>query len=128
MDNYTYNDGLLPSGRRPRLYLVKGNHVRKFNGEDIYEWCRIVSARHKNSGEWLNTIYKLDLEPCVRPLHFVPPMHGTWGDSLGSWDEAAEKLGISVDNAQQIIRNEFEITAKRLNKLQNIIRRHEPFR
>ena len=59
--------------------------------------------------------------PGVRPLYFLSPMHGTWGDSLGSWGEVAEILGLPVDIAQAIIRAEYKATAERLDKLEEFV-------
>lgn len=115
---YSYNDGLLPAGRWPRLYLAKGSEVVKFAGANIPGFCAIVTQSHEKNGKWSNTTYQLDLAPGVRPLHFVSPMHGTWGDNLGSWGEVAEKLGLPVDVAQSLIRAEYKRTAERLDKLE----------
>jgi len=115
---YEYNDGLLPAGRRPRLYLAKGGEVRKFTGENIPGFCAIAASRYRKNGKWSNTTYQLDLAPGIRALHFVSPMHGTWGDNIGSWGEVAEKLGLPVDVAQMLIRTEYEDTAERLDKLE----------
>jgi hypothetical protein len=115
---YQYNDGLLPAGRRPRLYLAKGGEVVKFTGVNIAGFCAIATSQYEKSGKWSNTTYQLDLVPGVRPLHFVSPMHGVWGDNLGSWGEVAEKLGLPVDVAQTIVRNEYKDTSERLDKLE----------
>jgi len=116
---YSYNDGLRPGGRRPRLYLAKGGEVKKFLGENIPGYCAIVTAQYEKNGKWSNTTYQLDLAPGVRPLYFLSPMHGTWGDDLGSWGEVAETLGLPVDVAQAIIRAEYPKTAERLDKLED---------
>jgi hypothetical protein len=115
---YSYNDGLCPAGRRPRLYLAKGGEVKKFLGENIPGYCAIVTAQYEKNGKWSNTTYQLELVPGVRPLYFLSPMHGTWGDNLGSWGEVAETLGLPVDVAQAIIRAEYPKTAERLDKLE----------
>lgn len=115
---YEYNDGLRPAGRRPRLYLAKGGEVKEFAGETIPGWCAVATAQYTKQGKWSNTTYQLALAPGVRPLHFVSPMHGTWGDNLGSWGEVAERLGLPVDVAQSLIREEYPRTAERLDKLE----------
>ena len=115
---YEYNDGLQNGGRRPRLYLAKGGEVKKFAGENIPGYCAIVTAKYEKNGKWSNTTYQLELAPGVRPLYFLSPLHGTWGDNLGSWGEVAETLGLPVDVAQTIIRNEYRATAERLDKLE----------
>ena len=115
---YEYNDGLCSAGRTPRLYLAKGSEVKKFAGANISGFCAIATSRYEKNGKWSNTTYQLDLVPGVRPLYFLSPMHGTWGDDLGSWGEVAEALGLPVDVAQTIIRNEYKATAERLDKLE----------
>lgn len=115
---YEYNDGLLPAGRLPRLYLAKGGEVMKFTGSNIFGFCAIAKSKFEKNGKWSNNTYQIDLGPGVRALHFVSPMHGVWGDNLGSWGEVAEKLGLPVDVAQTIIRSEYKGTAERLDKLE----------
>jgi len=115
---YKYNDGLCNAGRRPRLYLAKGGEVVKFAGANIPEFCAIATSHYEKNGKWSNTTYQLDLVPGVRLLHFLSPMHGTWGDNLGSWGEVAEQLGLPVDVAQTLIRSEYKGTAERLDKLE----------
>jgi len=116
---YDYNDGLHAAGRHPRLYLAKGGEVRKFAGENqVPGWYAVVTAQYTKSGKWSNTQYKLDLAPGVRPLNFLSPMHGTWGDNLGSWGEVAQNVGLPVDVAQKLIRSEYKGTAERLDKLE----------
>lgn len=115
---YSYNDGLLPAGRRPRLYLAKGGEVVKFTGANISGFCAIATSQYEKNGKWSNTTYQLELVPGVRPLYFVSPMHGIWGDNLGSWGEVAKNLGLPVNVAQTIIRAEYKDTAERLDKLE----------
>jgi len=115
---YEYNDGLCSAGRRPRLYLAKDGKAFKFSGENIPGVCVIVQSHYEKNGEWSNTTYKLGLVPGVRPLFFLSPIHGTWGENLGSWGEVAEVLGLPVEVAQAIIRAEYKKTAERLDKLE----------
>ena len=115
---YSYNNGLCAAGRWPHLYLAKGGEVCKFSGENIPGFCAIAASQYEKRGKWSNTTYQLDLVPGVRPLYFLSPMHGTWGDSLGSWGEVVETLGLPVDIAQAIIRAEYKATAERLDKLE----------
>ena len=115
---HQYNDGLLSAGRRPRLYLAKAGEVVKFEGANIPAWCAIVTAQYVKAGKWSNTSYELALAPGVRPLHFVSPMHGTWGDDLTSWGDVAETLGLPVEVAQRIVRAEYRSTAARLDTLE----------
>ena len=118
---YDYNDGLYAAGRWPHLYLAKGGEVRKFSGKNIPGFCAIATSRYEKRGKWSNTTYQLDFVPGVRPLYFLSPMHGTWGDNLGSWGEVAEMLGLPVDIAQAIIHTEYRATAERLDKLEEFV-------
>lgn len=115
---YEFNDGLLPAGRRPRLYLAKGGVARKFAGSNIPGFCAIAAQEHEKNGKWSNTTYHLMLAPGVRALHFVSPMHGVWGDNLASWGEVAQKLGLPVEEAQRIVRAEYPRTGERLDKVE----------
>lgn len=115
---YTYNDGLRPAGRYPRLYFAKGGEVKKFVGKNIAGYCAVITAQYKKCGKWSNTTYQIDLAPGVRPLHFLSPMHGTWGDNLGSWGEVAETLGLPVETSKELIRAEYRNTAQRLDELE----------
>ncbi len=115
---YEYNDSLHHAGRRPCLYLAKGGEVRKFAGANIPGFCAIATLRYEKRGKWSNTTYQLDLVPGIRRLYFLSPMHGTWGDNLGSWGEVAEQLGLPVEVAQSLIRGEYKSTAERLDKLE----------
>lgn len=98
--------------------MAKGGEVVKFSGENIAGYCAIVKAQYEKNGKWSNTTYQLHLAPGVRPLYFLSPMHGTWGDDLASWGEVAETLGLSVEVAQAIVRAEYKGTAERLDKLE----------
>jgi len=118
MSTYGYNDGRCCGGRYPRLYLAKGGEVQKFDGENIPGYCAVVTEQYEKAGKWSNTSYRLELAPGVRALYFLSPLHGTWGDNLGSWGEVAEELGLPVDVAQAIVRAEYPHTAKRLDDLE----------
>lgn len=115
---YSYNDGLYSAGRRPRLYLAKGGEVVKFQGENVFGWTAIVAARYEKNGKWSNTSYVLDLANGVRPLYFLSPMHQAWGDDYESWGGVAEALGLPVDVAQRVLREEYPATASRLDQLE----------
>lgn len=115
---HKWNDGLLPAGRRPRLYLAKGGEAVKFTGENIAGFCAVAAQKYEKNGKWSNTTYTLDLAPGVRALEFVSPMHGTWGDSIMSWGQACEQLGLPIDAVQSLIRAEYAATAKRLDDLE----------
>jgi hypothetical protein len=115
---YEYNDGRRPGGRLPRLYLAKGGEVRKFIGETIPGFVAVATAEYTQSGKWSNTDYRLVLAPGVRPIYFLSPLHGTWGDDLASWGEVAEKLGLPIEVAQAVVREEYPSTAERLDKLE----------
>lgn len=116
---YGYNDGLRAAGRHPRLYLAKSGEVKKFAGENIPGYCAVVTAQYTKNGKWSNTQYVLDLAAGVRPLHFLSPMHGTWGDDLASWGEVVEKLGLAVETVHALVRAEYPATGERLDKLEN---------
>jgi len=118
MSSYSYNDGLCPGGRKPRLYLAKAGEVRKFTGENISGFCAIATSSYNKNGKWSCTEYTINLATGVRPLYFLSPLHGTWGDDLASWGEVAETLGLPVDVAQMLIRSEYSGTAERLDKLE----------
>lgn len=113
-----YNDGRLPGGRRPRLYLARGGQVLKFTGENIPGHCAITMAQYEQNGKWSNTTYRIELAPGVRALEFLSPMHGTWGDDCPSWGAVVERLGLPIEAAQALVRAEYPSTAKRLDALE----------
>ncbi len=115
---YEYNDGLLPGSRHPRLYLAKAGKAIKFTGENIPEYCAIASAQYEKRGKWSNTTYLLALAPGVRPIKFVSPMHGVWGDSATSWGEIARELMLPIEEVRKVIRQEYRGTAERLDKIE----------
>lgn len=113
---YKYNDGLCPGGRRPRLYLARGGEAKKFAGQNVPGYCAVTTAQYHQNGKWSSTDYVLDLAPGVRPLKFLSPLHGTWGDGLSSWGEVAEALGLPVGAAQELVRAEYPKTGERLDR------------
>lgn len=113
---FTWCDGLCPGRRYPRLYLAKGDVVVKFEGKYLDGFCAIKTLSFELAGKWSNTTYVLVLAPGVRPLEFLSPLHGTWGDNLGSWAEVAESLGLSIETARTIVLAEYPRTAERLDK------------
>lgn len=118
---FEYNDGLCPGGRRPRLYLAKGSQVFKFVGMAISNVCAIAAQEYKKNGKWSNTTYKLEMAVGVRPLYFLSPMHGTWGQTLPSWGGAATELGLPIEVARRVIGEEYPTTAERLDKVEQFI-------
>jgi hypothetical protein len=118
MNRCEYNDGLRPGGRRPRLYLAKGGQVQRFNGKDIPGFCVITSEVYSKEGKWSNTTYVLDLAPGVRPIYFLSPLHGTWGEHFESWGAVAEFLGLPIEVARQVVRDEYPRTAERLDQVE----------
>jgi hypothetical protein len=116
--NYRYNNGRHCGGRIPRLYLAKGSEVRKFTGENIPGFAAIATEVYEKAGKFSNTDYLLVLAPGVRPLYFLSPLHGVWGDDFASWGEVAQALGLPVEVAQKIVRAEYGQTAERLDKLE----------
>ena len=111
-------DGRRSGDRRPRLYLAKGGEVVKFTGEGIAGYCAVLTAQYNKNGKWSATTYQLELSPGVRPLEFLSPLHGLWGDNLASWGEVATELGLPVEVAQQLVRGEYPTTAVRLDKVE----------
>jgi hypothetical protein len=118
---YQYNDGRRPGGRKPRLYLAKGAQIAKFEGSNIAGFCAIAREKFTKNGNFSNTTFDLILAPGVRPLYFLSPLHGTWCDTLGSWAEVAQELGLPVEVAQQIIREEYPPTASRLDEVEKFV-------
>jgi|AntAceMinimDraft_6_1070360.scaffolds.fasta_scaffold10317_5 hypothetical protein len=117
MEKFKYNDGMKSGWRHPILYLTKGEKCFVFKGKDIKDFCVIAAAVDEKNGKWSNTDYTLLLAPGVRPLYFLSPLHGTWGDSLESWGQAIEELGVSLDLTKRIIRNGYPDTAERFDKV-----------
>ena len=115
---YLYSDKLQPAGRRPRLYLARGSQAVRFAGENIPGYCVVLTARYEKSGKWSNTGYRLHLLPGTRPVELLSPLHGTWGDSLASWGEVANRLGLPVEAAKAVVIAEYPTTARRLDAIE----------
>ncbi len=114
---YEYNNGLKSGSRTPRLYFAKGSEVQKFSGENC-AFAAIAAEKYTKDGKWSHTAYILELAPGVRPLYFLSPLHGTWGQSFQSWGEVAQELQLPVQVAQEIVREEYPRTAQRLDNLE----------
>jgi len=87
-------------------------------GENIPGYAAIAASRYEKNGKWSNTTYQLELAPGVRPIQFLSPMHGTWGDEFGSWGDVAQDLALPIEVVKKIIAGEYPATAERLNKLE----------
>src|SRR3990167_3989080 len=116
MTGKKWNNGLLPGGRHPRLYLIRGDDFFKFRGENIPGVCAVDTAIYHKNGKWSSTMFSLTLAPGVRALELVSPLHGIWGEGFGSWAEAAKELALPVAQAQAVVRAEYAQTASRLDK------------
>lgn len=114
----SYNDGLCSGGRRPRLYLVKGQVAHKFQGSPIVGVCAIAGESFEKNGKWSNTTYQIELADGVRPVHMLSPLHGTWGSQFPTWHECAARLELPLEVAQSIVRTEYPSTAKRLDEME----------
>lgn len=118
---YTYNDGLKPCGRYPHLYLAKGNDVVLFTGHDIDGFVMIITELYEKGGKWSNITFKLQLLPGVRPLYFLSPMHGIWGEEYETWGEVVEELQLDLPTTKKVVANLYRRTADRLDKLERMI-------
>jgi hypothetical protein len=125
MQQYKYNDGKQPGGRRPRLYLARGTEVVRFDGQAIPGFCAISKERYEPNGKWSNTTYELLLSPGVRPLYFLSPLHGIWGEEFATWGQVAAALALPVDVAREIVRAEYPKTAARLDEVERFFSAEE---
>jgi hypothetical protein len=73
---YKYNDGLLPGGRRPTLWLVGGGEIHHFRGQNIPGVAVIRHSEYEKSGKWSNTTYQIEVSPKYTPVRLVAPLHG----------------------------------------------------
>lgn len=119
MERVEFNDGLCSGNRRPRLYLALPNgDVVKFEGVNVPNVCAVLTAQYEKNGKWSNTTYSVGLVDGVRPLHFLSPLHGVWGDKFASWEDLANALSLPIVSAQHIVRTEYTSTAKRLDAVE----------
>jgi hypothetical protein len=121
MHTYTYNDGKQPGGRRPRLYLARGADVVRFDGQSIPGFCTISRKHYTPNGKWSNTTYALLLAQGVRPLYFLSPLHGIWGEEFATWGQLAATLALPVETAREIVRAEYPKTAERLDQVERFV-------
>lgn len=122
---YTFNDGLLPGSRRPRLYLAKAGEAVKFEGSSIDGYCQVVKSIYIKAGKWSNNDYELTLAPGVRPIRLYSPLHGLWGDDLASWGEVVGTLGLPIATCRAIVTAEYPKTAERLDAIEAFEAQHE---
>lgn len=123
MESYKYNDGMKSGRRRPHLYLVKNGVAHPFLSNNIPGVVVIAKEWYTKNGIWSNTEYELLLADGVKPVYLLSPLHGTWGDDLSSWEEAAQRLDLPVKVAQQIVRKTYPKTADKFDQL--ALFRHE---
>jgi hypothetical protein len=121
LEEITWNDGLLPGRRRPRLWIVKGEDARKFKGSDIEGFCFIKSYEYKKNGDWSNTTYKIALYPGTKALPLCSPLHGDWGSKYEGWVDAANDLGLPLELAKKIVKEEYPLASERLNRIDAIM-------
>ncbi len=115
---YEYDNGLRKGRRTPKLYLAKGKDVSKFEGGNIEGFCAISTQKYTKQGKWSNTVYSLLLAKGVKPIYFLDPLHGEWGDNTSSWGEIAERLNLPVDTIKELVKEEYPRTAKRLDDIE----------
>lgn len=125
MSNYSYNDGLLPGSRHPRLYLAKAGEAIKFEGFSIDDYCQVVKSIYEKGGKWSNTTYELAFAPGVRAIKLISPLHGLWGDDLASWGEVVGTLGLPIATCRAIVTAEYPKTAERLDAIEAFEAQHE---
>ena len=114
----TYNDGLCSGGRRPRLYLLRGDTATKFTGVTIPGLVCVQTEKFQKNGKWSATDYDLLLGQGVTPLKMLSPLHGTWGESYPTWAACAQAVGLSVGATQQLVSREYPDTARRLDAVE----------
>lgn len=57
-----------PRMRSAFLFLLRGDEVRKFTGEDIPGWACVVSTRYTKNGNWSHTTFTIRLGEGIIPL------------------------------------------------------------
>ena len=73
----SYNDGMEPGRRTPRLYIFKPGHAPvRFKGESIPGIATIVAKKFKKNGMWSNTDYTIAIGDNTVALRFLKPLHG----------------------------------------------------
>jgi len=113
-----YNDGLCSGGRRPRLYLLRGDVATKFEGRNIFGLVCIQTEKFEKNGKWSATDYSLLLGKGVTALLMLSPLHGTWGDDLPTWAACAQKVGLSIEAAKKVVSKEYPRTSTRLDAVE----------
>jgi hypothetical protein len=112
----TFCDGLLPGGRRPRLYFTDGlTAAVKFAGATIPGIAVVLAAQYKKDGKWSKTTSRIALADGVRALRLCSALHSQFGDEFGSWAELAGALQLPRNIAEQVVRAEYGATAARLD-------------
>ena len=99
MKSYTYNDGLLPAGRTPHLWIVAGDIIHTFAGGNIPGTVAVGATHYEKNGKWSNTTYELVLADNATPCNMVAPMHGrVWPDNdrWTAYERFSKEYGIAV--------------------------------
>jgi hypothetical protein len=73
---YDYNDGRLPGGRYPKLWIVSGGKIYRFKGKNIPGVCMILNEDYEGKkGQWSSTTYKLKFVEGAEPYHMLADLH-----------------------------------------------------
>ena len=103
----SFNDGLLPGGRNPRLVIVdnKGN-IYKFTGKTVPGVFVVLTETYEKNGKWSNTTYTIKLAQGVRSVNQISPIHGSYWQDCPTLEDAYIKFGQSI-GGKSFDRNQF---------------------
>jgi hypothetical protein len=96
---YEYNNGMLPGGRTPELWIVLNGTIHIFAGEHILGVAAITSSRFEKNGKWSNTTYQLELAPTAVPCLLLADLHcRVWEENSRqtAYSRFCKKFGVSV--------------------------------
>jgi hypothetical protein len=90
----TFNDGLCPGGRRPKLWLVKGGGIFTFHGETIPGVVVVTNSSYHRNGKWSSTTYVLAYGDNTVAFDLLAPLHGR------TWPQASLAEALAYVNSQ----------------------------
>ncbi len=107
-----WDNGLLPGGRRPKLWLICEGRISRFGGIAIPKVCALAAEPgYTKNGKWSKTTFSLIINPArTVPCHLVAPLHGkTWPfiSLTGALASLNERVQTELPGAPAVSEQEF---------------------
>lgn len=121
MEEVIVNDGALTGGRSPLYILVAPNgEAMRFKYQTVKGVAAVIPGKYEKNGKWSNTDYRVVLAEGARIIEATAPLHGTICDNAGTWQEAADFCGLTVDQMKSLFKPDGP-NAKRWNAVEEAL-------